>query len=258
MKTCSNCGGSYDEKEPKCPYCGMINEVGAENEYKDKLNSIRKDLDNVDELAVIDYKSELRAFLKMFITTLLVVGFIAIMIVSAQISKREGAGGGERKAMDAKIEEIKTLRSYTEKWDALYDAGKYDEMCDVIATDNGKINAYDWQHYDFYKGYEAYYDTRSKIAEILSKDNAATYIKADAIHHALYAYYMTISSKSTYKFTPAEKELFKEEWPKLVKEVCESFDFTEEEFDTLRIRAGSDSYPDYTEVNHFAEERWGK
>ena len=49
MKICSNCGGSYDEKEPKCPYCGMINEVGAEKEYNDKLNKIRKDLDNVDK-----------------------------------------------------------------------------------------------------------------------------------------------------------------------------------------------------------------
>ena len=258
MKICSNCGGSYDEKEPKCPYCGMINEVGAEKEYKDKLNKIRKDLDNVDELAVIDYKLELKAFLKTFVATLLIVGFIAIMAVSARISQREGVGNGERKAMEAKIEEIKAFRAVTDKWDELYDAGKYDEMCAVIASDNSKVKIYDWQHDNFYKGYEAYSDTRRKIADALSRETSPTYYKADAIHNALYAYYMTISSKSTYKFTPEEKALFDEEWPKLVKEVCEAFELTEAEFDTLRIKADSDSYPDYTEVSHFAEERWGK
>ena len=48
---------------------------------------------------------------------------------------------------------------------------------------------------------------------------------------------------------------FKTKMKILKEKIC---GFTEEEFDTLRIRAGSDSYPDYTEVNHFAEERWGK
>ncbi|MBR6308348.1 MAG: hypothetical protein IKR39_07025 [Lachnospiraceae bacterium] len=258
MKICSNCGGSYDEKESKCPYCGMINEVGAEKEYNDKLNKIRKDLDNVDELAVIDYKSELKAFLKVFAATLLIAGFISIMAVSARISRQEGLGSGERKAMDLKIEEIRLFRDVTDKWDELYDAGKYDEMCDTIASETRKINAYDWQHYNFYKGYEAYRDARYKIADVLSKESAPSYYKADAIHSSLYAYYMTVSSKSGYKFKPQEKAFFDEEWPKLKKEVCEAFDLTETEFDTLRIRAGSDSYPDYTEVSHFVEERWGK
>lgn len=258
MKICSNCGGSYKESESKCPYCGMINEVGAEKEYKEKLNKIRKDLDNVDELAVADYKGELKTFFKTFLVTLVIVGFIALSAVTAQLSKRDGFGGGERQAMDAKIAEIKKLRHYTDKWDMLYDAGKYDAMCDSIAADNGSMTLFEWQHYNFYTGYQAYYDTRRKMAELAAKDNPASYQIADAIHSALYAYYMTVSSRNTYKYTPEEQALFETEWPKLVDEVCTAYGLTKEEFDTLRIKAGSDSYPDYTEVSHYVEERMNK
>ena len=33
MFKCSNCGAEYDKKEPECPFCGYINEEGAEKEY---------------------------------------------------------------------------------------------------------------------------------------------------------------------------------------------------------------------------------
>ena len=40
---CPNCGGTYSIEEPKCPFCGTLNPVGAEKEYMGKLRDIEED-----------------------------------------------------------------------------------------------------------------------------------------------------------------------------------------------------------------------
>ena len=45
---CPNCGAVFEAKEPKCPYCGHINPMGAEAKFLRDLEKTRKDMDQVD------------------------------------------------------------------------------------------------------------------------------------------------------------------------------------------------------------------
>ena len=48
---CPNCGAVFEAKEPKCPYCGHINPMGAEAKFLRDLEKTRKDMDQVDDEA---------------------------------------------------------------------------------------------------------------------------------------------------------------------------------------------------------------
>ena len=45
---CTNCGAVFDAGEPKCPYCGHINPMGAEAKFLRDLEDTRKDLDHLE------------------------------------------------------------------------------------------------------------------------------------------------------------------------------------------------------------------
>ena len=49
---CPNCGASFSEDEPRCPYCGTLNPGGAEIEYLPRARSVIRDakLDAVPEV----------------------------------------------------------------------------------------------------------------------------------------------------------------------------------------------------------------
>ncbi|MBO4678494.1 MAG: hypothetical protein J5626_02395 [Lachnospiraceae bacterium] len=260
MKTCSNCGGSFDEKLPKCPYCGMINEDAAENEYNDQLDNIRKKLDNVDELAVADYKGDLKTFLKIFFVTLIVAGGITFLTVSARYARKNGFLEDERAKMDETIATIRTQRSYTDKWDVLYDEGKYEELCKQAKelTGDRYLNFYEWPHNNFVNAYDSFVAAYEKIDEVAAKETPSRTDRTGALQAVLYTYYSAVSSRKNDRFTEAEQQLFDEKWEDLVKKTCETFDMTEHELDTLRIKAGADSYPSYSEVSAYVKERWGE
>ena len=260
MKTCSNCGGSFDENLPKCPYCGMINETAAENEYNENLDKIRKKLDNVDELAVADYKGDLKTFFRIFFITLIIVGGITFAIASTRYARKNGFLEDERAKMDETIESIAEQRSYTDKWDVLYEAGKYDELCAEVkkVTDDRRLSFYEWPHYNFVIGYEAYISANDKLDEVTAKENPSRSDRTTALQAVLYAYYDTVSSRRLNGFPESEQAIFAEKWDDLVKRTCEIFDMTEHDLDTLRIKAGADSYPSYSEISSYVKERWGE
>ena len=259
MKTCSNCGGSFDEKLPKCPYCGMINEAAAENEYNEKLDKIRKKLDNVDELAVADYKGDLKMFLKIFLVTLLIVGGFIFLIRTNQYARKNGLLEDERAKMDETIVKIKEQRSYTDRWDVLYDEGKYDELCKEVKEGTGDrgLAFYDWPHNSFCNAYVYYLTALEKVDIVASKETPSRTDRTTALQSVLYMHYSTISSKKLSRFTDEEQVIFNEKWEELVEYTCTTFDMTEQELETLRIKAGSDGYPSYSEIGSYVSERWG-
>ena len=260
MKTCSNCGGSFDEKLPKCPYCEMINEAAAENEYNENLDKIRKKLDNVDELAVADYKGDLKTFFRIFLITLIVVGGITFLAAGARYAEKNGFLEDERDKMDETIATIVKQRSYTDRWDVLYDEGKYDELCKEVNEVSGDryLSFYEWPHNSFVNGYEAFVSANEKIDVVNSKENPSRSDRTSALQAVLYAYYDTVSGRKISNFPENEQAIFTEKWQELVARTCDTFDMTEKDLDTLRIKAGADSYPSYSEVSSYVKERWGE
>ena len=44
MIKCQNCGADIEELVPRCPYCGAMNEPGAEHKYMQDLYKLKDDL----------------------------------------------------------------------------------------------------------------------------------------------------------------------------------------------------------------------
>lgn len=60
LKICKNCGAEYAYKEPACPYCGTVNEIGAREQYMNKLRHIKSDMQDLEDIASDSYKEELK------------------------------------------------------------------------------------------------------------------------------------------------------------------------------------------------------
>lgn len=60
---CKYCGAKFDEIKSKCPYCGSTNYKGAEAEYFDKLEDVREDMEDLENVPVQETKKELRGSL---------------------------------------------------------------------------------------------------------------------------------------------------------------------------------------------------
>ncbi|MBR5897106.1 MAG: hypothetical protein IKZ39_05770, partial [Lachnospiraceae bacterium] len=118
-------------------------------------------------------------------------------------------------------------------------------------------NFYDWPHNNFVNGYDAYLSADKKIDVVVSKENPSRSDRTSALQAVLYAYYDTVSSRKLSQFSENEQAIFNEKWEKLVERTCEVFEMTEKDLDTLRIKAGADSYPSYSEVSSYVKERWG-
>ena len=48
-KVCENCGASISIHDPKCPFCGHINQLGAEEKYMRDMEHIKSELEKTDE-----------------------------------------------------------------------------------------------------------------------------------------------------------------------------------------------------------------
>ena len=70
MLICSNCGASFDAKEPKCPFCGAISYPGAEEKYMRDLHNIRDNLESVSEIPPENFEKEVSKQSKFLLKTL--------------------------------------------------------------------------------------------------------------------------------------------------------------------------------------------
>ena len=157
MYKCSNCGAEYDKEKTECPYCGYINEEGAEKEYMDRLYDVRDNLDVVDEAAAADYGKGYGRVLKIVGLTLLVLALVAGIIYTSRIMmNKRNEEEGLKKSQDM-LEQMTWKKENFKIFDGLYEDGKYEELCEALvdSIDQGH-EVYDWEHYDFAMVYNYY------------------------------------------------------------------------------------------------------
>ena len=52
MITCRECGAQIEELTARCPYCGAINELGAEHKYMHDMYRLKGNLENLRKYSV--------------------------------------------------------------------------------------------------------------------------------------------------------------------------------------------------------------
>lgn len=60
MITCRECGAPIEELAERCPYCGAINELGAEHKYMQDIYDLKDDLKEVGNIPSEEIKAEVK------------------------------------------------------------------------------------------------------------------------------------------------------------------------------------------------------
>lgn len=164
---CNSCGGIFEDNLAKCPYCGSMNISGAEAEYMNKLDDVREDMEDLEDVPMEETKKEFRKqgrFLKkIFGVLLVIVGILAIIIGIVEWND----SSYERKAKKDYLWQQENFPIF----DKLYEEGKYQELIEVLYSDkNAEKPVWKWSHYEFVGAYLA----TENLADILEEESLGT------------------------------------------------------------------------------------
>ncbi len=150
---CTNCNATFNELEPKCPYCGSLNYKGADLEYHETLDELLGDLNELPEQQVDNYKESIVSSTKktgkyLFIS--IIITTIVLIVVYAVFSKLNNRYDTDD-VLDWRLENYVIVNQ-------LYEDKKYDELVEFNNNITEKeydqgFNLFDWEYYDFLSCY---------------------------------------------------------------------------------------------------------
>lgn len=244
---CSNCGAEFDKNETKCPYCGYINEEGAEKEYMDRLYDVRDSLDVVDEAAAADYGRGYGRVFKIIALTLLVLTVLAGIIYTVKVISDKRSQGDDLKKSSDMLEEMTWKKENFKIFDDMYAQGKYEELCEALldAIEDGH-EVYDWEHYDFAMVYYDYVLIERDAARVDEK-GWTDHTAADLFYHCcLFHYDEEFRNGSYYKLTDEEFKILEPGFEYSDTVLHDRMGFTDEEMQELKGELLSEyGYPEY-------------
>lgn len=194
---CKCCAGTFDGELAKCPYCGYINETGAEKAYMEKMEGVRKDLDEVDDIVVSNFKQDLMKFLKAFGVSLGVIVVMALIVINGQAKNKEKERNEYAQKLEIQQFKFIKLDKASKRWNELYEAGDYAAMYETAheVRQNYTEEFCQWKHYAFYASYESY----AKATEYLQlvEDNGH-YSKYEMSHvfYEMFNLYCDLNNKN--------------------------------------------------------------
>ena len=79
---CSSCGAEFDDTLSKCPYCGSLNYKGAEAEYLGKLEGMRQDMQQLEQVPETELKKKIRKKKKFVFKILIIIAVLAAVLAA--------------------------------------------------------------------------------------------------------------------------------------------------------------------------------
>lgn len=142
--TCKFCAAEFDEMAAKCPYCGSTNYKGAEAEYFEKLEDVRDNMEELEDVPEEEAKKEFRKQGKFLKTIFIVLGVLIAIYIGLSIWTDYSIKRDEKTNFLWRQQNIPAMNE-------LYDQGKYSEMLDIFKGYYEVEDVYilDWEHYDF-------------------------------------------------------------------------------------------------------------
>lgn len=260
MIICDNCGGSFNNDLPKCPYCGALNPEGAEKEYSEKLENLRVNLDNVDEQAKEAFMAEVKTFFRVLLITVAVVGVFALFSFSTKNVVSTVDHAALRTKTDEKIALISEAHELTSVLDEYYDNGLYEKAIEKINETRNKYASelYDWKHNAFMNTYRQIHDGYVNVEAFKNETTHSTYRYQTLLYQSIYSYYLATSDGYASKYVAGEQEILLKECETLENQMLELLELDRKDYEALRLKVIGGGYPQRTDVDSFCEERWGK
>lgn len=167
---CRFCGGEYDEMEPKCPYCDSTNYQGAEAEYFEKLEEVRSDMEELEEIPQEETERVFRKQGRFLVRTFLIIGGIFLLFALVVL------WSDSRYKEDVRADYLWKEKNFP-YMNELYEQGKYEELIAFYFDDsNADAPVWDWEHSEFCETYDElgwlnWYLGKEQEGEQLTKDD---------------------------------------------------------------------------------------
>lgn len=258
---CNNCGGIFEHTEPKCPYCGMIFEPGAEMEYSSKMEGIRKNLDDVDDLVVSNFKSELKRFLVTFLVSMSVIMLLVGIVVIGRIQSRKREREAMVQEMSDRLDRISMFSQTTDAWNKLYEEGRYKEMYEKVSAEKTLFTkeTCNWVHYYFYATYVDYLLVGNRLQSLESTGILSEYDYSQLLN-SLFNIYADLYNNEYYAISEEEREILTGFYEEVKQEYMEKCNVSPEEYEAIRERVAGDgvTYVSILDCEQVAKERVGE
>ncbi len=165
---CRECGALIDEQVERCPYCGAINETGAEEKYMQDMDALRDNLEDLGDIPKEEITQEVQKHLKFtgktVVLTLVAVAIVAVVLLLYNkrwdIYMRIYEVTQHTRSADAREQLLWENENYPQL-DAWYEEGNYDALLDFYRensyVDSGiQYNLSSWSHYSLLTYYDEY------------------------------------------------------------------------------------------------------
>lgn len=165
---CRECGALIDGQVARCPYCGAINEAGAEQKYMEDMDTLRDNLEDLGDIPKEEITQEIRKHLK-FTGKTVVITLVVIIVVAAALflySKRWDIAmylyetASQTTTADAREQLLWEKENYP-RLDEWFAEGKFDALLDFYRensyVESGiQYNFSTWEHYYLLTYYDEY------------------------------------------------------------------------------------------------------
>lgn len=216
---CTSCGAEFDNDMAKCPYCGTMNYEGAEKEYLEKLEDVREDLDDLNEVPLEETKKEFKKQGKLIRNVLIVAAVIGLLLFgwSTMLDKAY-----ER---DSKADFLWKSENFP-VMDELYEAGEYEKLAEFYrqAQEEDKP-VFEWDHYKFMDTYLSVEDFYSDL-EVMERQDLRNGTYASILWNQ---WHLLGLSKST-ELTEEEKAYFKDAFTQAEMHLQQDWGFDEKTY----------------------------
>lgn len=135
MIKCQNCGADIEELVPRCPYCGAMNEPGAEHKYMQDLYKLKDDLEDLGDMPQEEISDEVKshakftgkAFAVIALIVLILVGIFLFLRFSGDLIWKAHEVITHTRSADAR-EQMQWERKYFPQLDAWYEEENYEAI----------------------------------------------------------------------------------------------------------------------------------
>lgn len=264
---CPNCGGEFADWALKCPYCGSVNDKGAEAEYMKHMEELRKKLDNLDDESASDYNKSMSKTVKQLLTVIGILLAVAVVIIIAVFIVKKNT---LQKDEDFYLAEKAWQKEEYKKLDAMYAEGDYAGIIDeYYSLLDEPYSISGWTHYCYITEFYYYYSNILTAKAQFDEDNGDYYTLGMGIYSALYLYKYTTDdylsqlednykTNGTYGLSTDEVEIIRD-YQTDSKDFLEStLGLSADELDSLYTECAPDGYLDIesclVKANELAED----
>lgn len=137
MKICQNCGARYEDERTVCPYCGAEDRKLSKRQYREKINRLRKQRQDIRSLPKMIPRKAVKVLGIGVLAAVALFALALVVLLIVQNIRKSGAQRSEEKNI-ALMEEYLQNEQFQELYDfykelpytyARYD--KYKEVADV-------------------------------------------------------------------------------------------------------------------------------